>query len=131
MRNDQDEETTSFSSHSTGTTSSSHPTESNVQDIVVAEKNVSVTEDIRLDKIHPIISDAAMSTAPPPAPVVNVISPTEDQPVTVATVEPVETVPSYEPTETVPNYDPPSSDAAMVTADKEAPIEDDTSNDVI
>ena len=122
IRNDQDEETTSFSSH---------PTQGNVQDKVVAEKNISATEDIQLDKMHPIISDAAISAAPPPAPVINVISPTEDQPVTVATIEPVESVPSYEPTETVPGYEPPSSDAAMVTTDKETPIEDDTSNDVI
>ena len=57
--------------------------------------------------MHPIISDAAMSAAPPP-PAVNVISPTEDHPVTIATTSTIET------TQITPSYKP---DAAMVTAD--------------
>ena len=114
---DQDEKT-SFSSHQSPSIS---------QDQGGGEKNVTAAEDIQLDRMHPIISDAAMSVAPPPPPAVNVISPTEDQPVTIATVE---------LTETVPCDEPPKSDVGMVTVDKEDPTEDevintDTSNDVM
>lgn len=92
----------------------------------VETSHVTTAEDVQLDKMHPIISDAAMSVAPPPA--VNIISPTEDQPVTIATAT------TAESTQTS-NNEPHSSDAAMVTAE-ETPVTDelintDTSNGIV
>ena len=49
-------------------------------------------EDIRLDKMHPIISDVALSEGV--APTVSVTSPITDVPVTITTTEPVQTQPN-------------------------------------
>lgn len=73
----KDEDITSFSSHG------SHTPESNLQG------QQTLAEDIRLDKMHPIISDAAMSDVVTP-PTVNIISPSEDLLVTIATTTTVE-----------------------------------------
>jgi len=49
-------------------------------------------EDIHLDKMHPIISDVALSEGVTPT--VSVTSPTTDVPVTITTTEPVQTQPN-------------------------------------
>jgi len=78
--NIKDEDITSYSSHK------SHTSESNLQG---QQAHVTTAEDVRLDKMHPIISDAAMSEDVTP-PTVNVISPSENLPVTIATTTTVE-----------------------------------------
>lgn len=106
---------------------------------------MSGAEDVQLDKMHPIISDAAKSSAPPP-PTVNIISPvddednefeipTEDDP--LFNKPPVDDQYSAIPpdddiTPTASSYKPHSSDDTMVTdevATADEPINIDTGND--
>lgn len=92
---------------------------------------MTVAEDVQLNKMHPIISDAAMSedvTPPEPATAVNnTISPIEEVPAA--------TTSSHEQEQTTSSYKPSSSDATVLIAEDpsvaEEPVTIDTSNDVI
>ena len=93
---------------------------------------MTAADDVQLDKMHPIISDAAISSAPPP-PTVNIISPVDDQPpvddqqVTIATS-------TVESTHTTSSYEPHPSDATMVINEETAtdePVNIDTGKDYV
>lgn len=62
----------------------------------VETTKVTAVEDVQLDKMHPIISDAAMSEVVT-APTVNIISPSPIAITTTTTFEPPQTTSSYEP----------------------------------
>jgi len=100
---DTEKTTPSYTSHSSSSHTPSRQT--------VHEKRADVTaEDIHLNKMHPIISDVAVSEGV--APTISVTSPTTDVPVTVVTTKPVQMQPNTFS----------QSDASDVQLDKMHPI---------